>query len=338
MTQIITANLAAKYHDPVAVLVGAVLALWAAAAAAILGGRGLVRVVPVRLIARLAVIVMAVFGVISIIRRDQRLRAHARATSLRTASSAEEGSESTGHHRRSSDSSPQTGRAPGGEIATNCTSRCHVQPAGPAVSGAKGATGTPSPAPVAPGAVGPGAVAPGVPGPSGLAPGGLAPGTANAFAPGTAIAGPGGLAPGAVRPGSAGPATAGALAGAQLAPPSGRHRAAAAGDTADTAGGGSAWRAARPHGTACRSRLTGPASRARSDIPDSSVASRSAAAASVASPGSKCPPSWSHRPILRWRVSRTRERAASRTAVLAVMCPGRQSRDRPSECARRWTR
>ena len=67
MTQIITANLAAKYHDPVAVLVGAVLALWAAAAAAILGGRGLVRVVPVKLIARLAVIVMAVFGVISII-------------------------------------------------------------------------------------------------------------------------------------------------------------------------------------------------------------------------------------------------------------------------------
>ncbi len=67
MTQIITANLAAKYHDPGAVLVGAVLALWAAAAVAILGGRSLVRVVPVKLIARLAVIVMAVFGVISII-------------------------------------------------------------------------------------------------------------------------------------------------------------------------------------------------------------------------------------------------------------------------------
>jgi Ca2+/H+ antiporter, TMEM165/GDT1 family len=67
MTQIITANLAAKYHDPVAVLVGAVLALWAAAAVAILGGRGLVRFVPLTLIARLAAAVMAVLGIVSII-------------------------------------------------------------------------------------------------------------------------------------------------------------------------------------------------------------------------------------------------------------------------------
>ena len=67
MTQIITANLAAKYHDPVAVLLGAVLALWAAAAVAILGGRGLVRFVPLTLIARLAAAVMVVLGVISIV-------------------------------------------------------------------------------------------------------------------------------------------------------------------------------------------------------------------------------------------------------------------------------
>jgi putative Ca2+/H+ antiporter (TMEM165/GDT1 family) len=67
MTQIIMANLAAKYDDPVAVLLGSVLALWAAAAVAILGGRGLVRFVPLTLIARLAAIVMAVLGIVSIV-------------------------------------------------------------------------------------------------------------------------------------------------------------------------------------------------------------------------------------------------------------------------------
>jgi Ca2+/H+ antiporter, TMEM165/GDT1 family len=67
MTQIITANLAAKYHNPVSVLAGAVLALWAAAAVAILGGRSLARFVPLVLIARLAALVMAVLGVVSIV-------------------------------------------------------------------------------------------------------------------------------------------------------------------------------------------------------------------------------------------------------------------------------
>ncbi len=67
ITQIIVANLAAKYHDPAAVAVGAVLALWAAAGIAIIGGRGLLRVVPLTLIARLAAAVMAVLGVISIV-------------------------------------------------------------------------------------------------------------------------------------------------------------------------------------------------------------------------------------------------------------------------------
>jgi Ca2+/H+ antiporter, TMEM165/GDT1 family len=67
MTQIITANLAAKYHDPVPVLAGALLALWAAAAVAILGGRSLARLVPLVLIARLAALVMAVLGVVSLV-------------------------------------------------------------------------------------------------------------------------------------------------------------------------------------------------------------------------------------------------------------------------------
>ena len=40
-------------------------------------------------------------------------------------------------------------------------------------------------------------------------------------------------------------------------------------------------------------------------MPDSSVASRSAASRSVASPGSQCPPSWIHRPTRGCRVSST---------------------------------
>ncbi|MGE5290446.1 MAG: TMEM165/GDT1 family protein [Micromonosporaceae bacterium] len=67
ITQIITANLAAKYHAPIAVTVGAVAALWAVAALAILGGRGLVRLIPLMLIARLAAVTMAVLGVINVV-------------------------------------------------------------------------------------------------------------------------------------------------------------------------------------------------------------------------------------------------------------------------------
>jgi Ca2+/H+ antiporter, TMEM165/GDT1 family len=67
ITQIITANLAAKYDDPVTVVVGAVLALWAVAAVAILGGRGLVKVIPLLLVARLAAVVMAVLGIVNLV-------------------------------------------------------------------------------------------------------------------------------------------------------------------------------------------------------------------------------------------------------------------------------
>ena len=43
LTQILTANLAAHYHDPLSVGVGAVLALWAVAGLAVIGGRSLLR-------------------------------------------------------------------------------------------------------------------------------------------------------------------------------------------------------------------------------------------------------------------------------------------------------
>ncbi|MET9860004.1 TMEM165/GDT1 family protein [Streptomyces smyrnaeus] len=58
LTQIMTANLAARYDDPFSVGIGAVLALWAVAALGILGGRTLMKFVPLRLITRIAALVM----------------------------------------------------------------------------------------------------------------------------------------------------------------------------------------------------------------------------------------------------------------------------------------
>ena len=45
LTQILTANLAAHYHSGLSVAVGAVAALWAVAALAVIGGQGLLRFV-----------------------------------------------------------------------------------------------------------------------------------------------------------------------------------------------------------------------------------------------------------------------------------------------------
>jgi putative Ca2+/H+ antiporter (TMEM165/GDT1 family) len=67
LTQLVTANLAARYHDPLAVGTGAVLGLWAVGGLAIVGGRQLLRVVPVRWISRTAAIVMAGLAVVSLI-------------------------------------------------------------------------------------------------------------------------------------------------------------------------------------------------------------------------------------------------------------------------------
>lgn len=58
LTQIMTANLAARYEDPLSVGVGAVLALWAVAGLGIVGGRTLMRYVPLRLITKVAALVM----------------------------------------------------------------------------------------------------------------------------------------------------------------------------------------------------------------------------------------------------------------------------------------
>ncbi|MEY9859716.1 putative Ca2+/H+ antiporter (TMEM165/GDT1 family) [Catenulispora sp. GAS73] len=67
LTQIVTANLAAKYHDPISVGVGATLGLWAVAGLAIVGGRGLLKVVPITVITRIAAAIMGVLAVISLV-------------------------------------------------------------------------------------------------------------------------------------------------------------------------------------------------------------------------------------------------------------------------------
>jgi putative Ca2+/H+ antiporter (TMEM165/GDT1 family) len=66
LTQIMTANLAARYDDPLSVAVGAVLALWAVAAIGVLGGRALMKRVPLHLITRVAAAVMLVLAAFSL--------------------------------------------------------------------------------------------------------------------------------------------------------------------------------------------------------------------------------------------------------------------------------
>ena len=67
LTQIVTANLAAKYHDPISVGIGATLGLWAVAGLAIVGGRGLLKVVPITVVTRTAAAIMGILAVISIV-------------------------------------------------------------------------------------------------------------------------------------------------------------------------------------------------------------------------------------------------------------------------------
>lgn len=62
LSDIMIANLAARYHDPVAVGIGSVLALWAVTAIAITGGQKLSKILPVRWITRLAALVMVIMA------------------------------------------------------------------------------------------------------------------------------------------------------------------------------------------------------------------------------------------------------------------------------------
>ena len=67
ITQITTANLAARYGDPVSVGLGALFALWSVSALALTVGRGLVARVPTRLVRRLTGVVLAVLAVVTLV-------------------------------------------------------------------------------------------------------------------------------------------------------------------------------------------------------------------------------------------------------------------------------
>ena len=65
LTQILTATLAARYHDPLSVGVGALLALWAVAGLAVAFGRNLLRVIPLRRVQQIAAAALFVLAVAS---------------------------------------------------------------------------------------------------------------------------------------------------------------------------------------------------------------------------------------------------------------------------------
>jgi putative Ca2+/H+ antiporter (TMEM165/GDT1 family) len=65
LTQLLTASLAAKYHDPVSVFIGSWLALIAVAALAVTGGKALLRVLPLDWVRRAAGIAFAAVAVVT---------------------------------------------------------------------------------------------------------------------------------------------------------------------------------------------------------------------------------------------------------------------------------
>jgi putative Ca2+/H+ antiporter (TMEM165/GDT1 family) len=58
LTQILTANLAAHYHSPFSVGVGAVAALWAVAGLAVVGGQSLLRVINIKTVRIVTAVVL----------------------------------------------------------------------------------------------------------------------------------------------------------------------------------------------------------------------------------------------------------------------------------------
>jgi putative Ca2+/H+ antiporter (TMEM165/GDT1 family) len=67
ITQITTANLTARYHDPLSVGTGALLALWSVAALALTVGQGLVQRVPTRLVRRFTALVLALLALATLV-------------------------------------------------------------------------------------------------------------------------------------------------------------------------------------------------------------------------------------------------------------------------------
>jgi putative Ca2+/H+ antiporter (TMEM165/GDT1 family) len=67
LTQILTANLAAHYHDALSVGIGATLALWSVAAIAVIGGQGLLRYVNVATIRKVTAVLLFVLAAVALV-------------------------------------------------------------------------------------------------------------------------------------------------------------------------------------------------------------------------------------------------------------------------------
>jgi putative Ca2+/H+ antiporter (TMEM165/GDT1 family) len=65
LTQFLTASLAARFHDPVSVGIGATLGLWVAAAIAVTVGWRFLKLIPMRWLTRSAAVVMLILGATS---------------------------------------------------------------------------------------------------------------------------------------------------------------------------------------------------------------------------------------------------------------------------------
>jgi Ca2+/H+ antiporter, TMEM165/GDT1 family len=66
LTQILTANLAARYHSPLSVAVGAIAALWVVAAIAVASGQTLLRFVNVATIRKITAVVLVALAAYSV--------------------------------------------------------------------------------------------------------------------------------------------------------------------------------------------------------------------------------------------------------------------------------
>jgi putative Ca2+/H+ antiporter (TMEM165/GDT1 family) len=65
LTQILTANLAARYHSPLSVGAGAVLGLWAVAALAVAGGSNVLRLISVRMLRVATAVLLVILAIFS---------------------------------------------------------------------------------------------------------------------------------------------------------------------------------------------------------------------------------------------------------------------------------
>ncbi len=68
LTQILTANLVARYHAPLSVFVGSAAALVTVMGVGVLGGRALLRALPLATIRRIAGVVLAGFAIFSVVK------------------------------------------------------------------------------------------------------------------------------------------------------------------------------------------------------------------------------------------------------------------------------